>query len=1083
MSARRLLSAIVVVAALAAPASAAAAAPAWSIQSLAAPTNFAPGDASGLDRYQVFLTNSGGAVTDQSPITIVDTLPAGIEVQKVVLIPPRTGLQIPASACETEMPAAVATVSCEITDSLLPEVEPTKLYPGDGLLLEITVAVPADASGPLLNRVEVEGGGAPAAVGEGENQASEEDASAGFEEFHAVLGDEEGGVASAADSHPYQFTTTFGVNLVAAPPGAASPRIPAQGDLKRIEVALPPGLAANPTAIERCSAQDFITTHGVTSEHGGTAFPNECPASSAVGLALVQQVEGERFDAKLPIYNLVPPPGVPAQFGFEILGLPIYINGHLRSDGDYGASAIVENVTEARRATAARFAFWGTPWDQSHDAVRGECAVTERICPAEKEPARPFLRLPSSCANPLLTTMGFTTWAQPPAGAQASEGAGAPVGCGEPDFSPSVKAQTTTNVADSPSGFDFELHLPQAEHEVPAAPGEADLREVAVRLPVGLAVNPASASGRGSCSPTEVGLSTPPGQSPVHFDLAPAQCPDASKVGTVVAKAPALDHEIEGAVYLATQEENPFNSLIALYIVFEDPASGIVVKLATKVSPDPVSGRLTTTLEEAPQLPVEDFRFHFFEGARGPLRTPATCGPYTTTTKLTPWTAPEGPSTEPSDSFSVTSGPTGPCPSGALAPKFSAGLANPTAATYSPFSLRLTRADGSDEFAGLGATTPLSLTAKLAGIPYCPESGIAQAAARSGPREGAKEAASPSCPAASQIGTTTAGAGAGPTPFFTSGRLYLAGPYKGAPLSMVAIVPAVAGPFDLGVIVNRIALHVDPETAQVSAQSDPLPKILFGIPLDVRDIRVNLDRAGFTLAGTSCAEQAVSASVQGVSGATVGVSDRFQLGGCGALRFKPALSLKLKGGTKRSAHPALRAIVTYPQGSGYANTASASVGLPHSEFLDQAHIRTICTRVQFAAGSCPKGAIYGKAKAFTPILDKPLQGPVYLRSSSHPLPDMVLSLHGQIDAAAVGRIDSHNGGIRASFEAVPDVPLAKVIVEMQGGKKGLLVNSRNICNHENRATARFLGHNGKAYDFRPLLKDDCKGGGKKHKRG
>jgi hypothetical protein len=590
--------------------------------------------------------------------------------------------------------------------------------------------------------------------------------------------------------------------------------------------------------------------------------------------------------------------------------------------------------------------------------------------------------------------------------------------------------------------------------------------------------------GWGRPTSAQVGLTSAVGQTPISFGTAPAQCPNASKIGTVSARVPALDHPIEGAVYLAKQFDNPFDSLLALYIVLEDEESGVTVKLAGKVMPDPVTGQLTTTVSESPQQPVESFEFEFFdEGPQSPLRTPAKCAPaYTTTTQLTPWTAPAGKDAMPADSFAIGSGPQGPCPTGALDPKLAAGLAKPTAATYSPFSLRLTRPDGSEELAGIDASPPSGVLARLAGVPYCPEAGIAQAIARSAPGQGALEASSPSCPASSQVGTTTAGAGAGPAPFYTSGKVYLAGPYKGAPLSMVAVVPAVAGPFDLGTIVNRIALRIDPETAQVSAQSDPLPRILYGIPLDVRDIRVDLDRAGFTLAGTSCDPKQVTAQVTGVDGSSKTVSDRFQLGGCATLGFKPALSLKLKGGTKRSAHPSLRAVVTYPKGSNYANTASASVALPHSEFLDQAHIRTICTRVQFAAAACPKGSIYGKARAITPLLDKPLEGPVYLRSSSNPLPDLVMSLHGQIDVVAVARIDSHNGGIRTSFEAVPDAPLTKVVLEMQGGKKGLLVNSRNICKQTNRATARFNAHNGKTYDFRPLLKDSCKGkDGKPHK--
>jgi hypothetical protein len=1084
-AAKRALAALVLAAALAVPASAAAAteAPAWAIQSLASPTNFAPGGGNRPDEYQVFLTNSGGKETDGSKITITDTLPVGLGVESVQLFPARdSGVNIgKAPACEkTEVPGKASMVSCEVTEALLPAVEPAKLYPGDQLLLAIRVTPPT-AAGPLVNRVEVEGGGAAGVTAEAENQASPEAAKAGFEEFNASLTGADGLPSGKADSHPYELTTSFAVNLVPTAEGSASPFAPAEGDLKEIEVALPAGLAANPTASGRCSAQQFNTTHGAVSNLGVNVYPNECPADSAVGLVAVQQLEGEAFFTKVPLYNLVPPHGMPAQLGFEVLGLPTYIDTKVRSESDFGASAFLRNVTEAKRVTAARIMVWGAPGDKSHDTLRGQCAQLGGTCPVAGA-VRPFLRLPSSCEDPLLWRMSFETWAQPSAGAAARAGAGAPEECGEPDFSPEIEARPSTSAADSPAGLHFELGLPQRAHEDPEGLGEADLREASVRLPRGLVVNPASANGRAACTPTQVGLLSAPGASPIHFDNAAAQCPNAAKVGTVSATVPALDHPIEGAVYLATQEDNPFQSLLALYIVLEDPASGIVVKLAAKVSPDPLTGQLTTTVREAPQLPVEDFEFDFFEGARAPLRTPPSCGTYTTTTELTPWTAPEGKSAEPSDAFPILSGPAGPCPSGALEPKLSAGLANPTAATYSPFSLRLSRADGSGEFAALDATTPTGLVAKLAGIPYCPEAQIAQAAARSHPGQGALEAASPSCPAASQVGTTSAGAGAGPTPFYAAGKVYLAGPYKGAPLSLVAIVPALAGPFDLGVIVNRIALQVNPETTQVSAQSDPLPQILDGIPLDLRDIRVDLDRPGFTLAPTSCEAKSVGATVLGTSGATATVSNRFQLGGCGSLHFKPGLSLKLSGGTRRSAHPALRAVVTYPKGPKYANTAKASVALPHSEFLAQEHIRTICTRVQFAADACPQGSIYGKARAITPLLDKPLEGPVYLRSSSNPLPDLVMALHGQIDVDAVARIDSHNGGIRASFEAVPDAPLSKVVLEMQGGKKGLLVNSRNICKQTNRATAKFSAQNGKTDDFRPVLKDSCKGAKPKRAR-
>jgi hypothetical protein len=842
-------------------------------------------------------------------------------------------------------------------------------------------------------------------------------------------------------------------------------------------VALPPGMLGNPMAVERCSAQEFNAIHGEAVE-GQNNFKNECPNDSAVGLAVVQQLEGITGILPAPVYNLFPPQGVAAQFGFQpAVGLPVYINARLRSDGDYGATAYVKNTTEAKRLSAATVTLWGTPWEESHDRLRGQCLggpnFSAGSCAAEGGTARPFFRLPSSCADPLLTTMSFDSWLHP--GTFVSEGFGeaAPLDCAAPDFSPSIESQPTTNVADAPSGLHFNLHLPQKENEDPQGRGEADLKDTSVTLPAGLVVNPASADGLGACSTEQVGLTSGLGEAPIHFDLAPVQCPNASKIATVKAATPLLDHPLEGAAYLARQEANPFGSLLAFYIVFEDARSGVVIKLAARVSADPKTGRLTTTATANPPAPVEDFSFDFFPGARASLRTPALCGTYATTSEMVPWTAPEGAAVSRAHSFQITAGPEGPCPSGALAPRLSAGLANPTAATYSPFSLRLTRADATGEFAGLTVTTPRGLTAKLAGVPYCPEPGIAQAASRSNPGQGALELASPSCPAASQVGTTTAGAGAAPTPFYTGGKVYLAGPYKGAPLSLVTIIPAVAGPFDLGAVLVRVALRVDPETAEVSAVADPLPTILSGIPLDVRDIRVNLDRPDFTLAPTSCEPKSVTASVLGTSGASAIAADRFQVGGCEALGFKPKLSLRLSGPTKRSGNPALKAVVTYPKGA-YANVARASVALPHSEFLDQAHIRTICTRVQFAADACPQGSIYGKARATSPLLDSPLEGPVYLRSSSNPLPDLVMALDGQIDVDLVGRVDSHNGGIRTTFATVPDAPVSKFTLEMRGGKKGLLVNSRNLCKHVNRATAKFTGHNGKVHDFRPVLRDSCK---------
>ncbi len=377
---------------------------------------------------------------------------------------------------------------------------------------------------------------------------------------------------------------------------------------------------------------------------------------------------------------------------------------------------------------------------------------------------------------------------------------------------------------------------------------------------------------------------------------------------------------------------------------------------------------------------------------------------------------------------------------------------------------------------------PKGLLGRLAGIPYCPEAAIATALSRSGEGEGAVEQAAPSCPAASEVGTVNVGAGAGDQPLFVQGRAYLAGPYKGAPLSLVIVTPAIAGPFDLGTVAVRTALQVDSESAQITAVSDPIPAILHGLPLDVRSVVVNMARPGFTLNPTSCEPKSVGGTATSTLGTIAPLSHYFQASECGRLAFEPELALRLRGGTKRNSYPALTATLTYPKGLS-SNIAAATVALPRSEFLEQSHIRTICTRVQFAADQCPKGSIYGKARAISPLLDKPLEGPVYLRSSSHPLPDLVAALDGQIEVDLVGRIDTvKGGGIRTSFEGVPDAPVSKFVLSMAGGKKGLLVNSRNICARPQRATAEFTAQNGRINVLRPLLKARCGKHGKQRKR-
>ena len=602
---------------------------------------------------------------------------------------------------------------------------------------------------------------------------------------------------------------------------------------------------------------------------------------------------------------------------------------------------------------------------------------------------------------------------------------------------------------------------------------QADLRDAEVKLPAGMSINPASAMGLGACSAQQVGLATPVGASPIHFDEAPAACPESSKLGAVEIDTPLLEKPLKGAAYLAKQGENPFGSLLALYLVAE--GSGVIVKQAGEIEVG-AGGQLTTVFHDTPQVPFSDVHVELFGGSRAPLRTPATCGTYTAEATLTPWSG--NPASVVGSSFDITG-----CGAGGFSPSFEAGTENPLAGITSPFALRLQRNDGTQELGGLRLTLPEGLIGYLKGLSYCSDAVLNAISTDRG--TGAAEEASPSCPASSQVGTVTVGAGAGPTPFYTSaGRAYYAGPYKGAPVSLAVVTPAVAGPFDLGSVVVRNAIYVDPTTSQLTVVSDPLPTELHGIPLDLRDVRVNVNRDHFTRNPTSCDEMQVTSTIASTQGATASPSQRFQVAGCERLGFKPRLSLRLSGGTKRADHPALTAVLRPRPGD--ANISRVEVALPHTEFLAQNHIRTICTRVQFAADSCPAGSVYGTVTAASPIFDYPLYGNVYLRSSSHPLPDMVLKLKGPasqpIEIVTVGRIDSKNGGIRTTFENIPDAPLTKVVLRMPGGKKSLLENSTNICRTVPHASAKLDAHNGKFRDFSPPLQSSsCGGAGKRGK--
>ena len=935
----------------------------------------------------------------------------------------------------------------------------------------------------------------------------------GLEHF-ALTPEEEGGqTATHAGSHPYQLTTDVAFNRS----DKNSFRAPAPP--RNLHFALPPGQLGNATTAPKCSDAAFVTNT--------IAGPNLCPADTVIGATLLTFSTAPRVEEHLavPIFNLEPAPGEPARFGFEALANPVILDTHLRSGPgeDYGVTVDVPNTTELVSFLAATNVFWGAPAAASHDNARGWGCIngekylhegsTSQPCQPSNNPRPPaFLTLPTDCAAPFAPGFSGNSWptqAAPggfeatPLSSPLADEAGDPLGltaCNQVPFNPEIAAEPTSDAATSPTGLNFSIGFHDEGLLNAEGVAQSQIKKAVVALPQGFTTNPSVAEGLKACSRAEYEESSLDGS---------RGCTPESKVGDVLIESPLVEEKVLGSLFVARQGENPnptpqnpSGNLLTIYLVARNAKLGVLIKQALRVTPDPLTGRLTTEVDSVPELPFSHFELSFRQGQRSPLVTPPTCGTYTVNADLYPWARPSE-AVHRESSFQITQGPEGQgCPSGGTPPfhpVLEAGTINNAAGTYSPFVTHITRKDSEQEITRFSIKLPPGVAGKLAGVSECSDAGIAQAKSREVEGGGSVEENNPSCPKNSEVGHSLVGSGVGNVLAYAPGKLYLAGPYHGSNISLVSITAAKVGPFDLGTVVVRFALKIDPETAEVSvdgATSDPIPHIVDGIPVHLRDIRAYVDRPNFTYNPTSCAKKSTASTILGsglnfassADDQPVTVTSPFQAADCASLGFKPKLALSLKGGTKRGKTPAFKAVLTYPKKGAYANVAKSVVTLPHSEFLEQAHIGTVCTRVQFKEGTtpgekCPKASIYGKARAVTPILDEPLEGPVYLRSSSHNLPDLVAALHNkQVDIALDGRIDSvKNGRIRNTFEAVPDAPVSKFVLEMKGGKKGLLVNSTNLCARKNRAISEFTGQNGKLYNTNPVLSAKCSKG-KKHKK-
>jgi hypothetical protein len=984
------------------------------------------------------------------------------------------------------------------------------------LYVEVAVSPSVDETG--TNTVSVEGGGAAPSTDIDHVPLNPTPSPFGvvpgsFESD--VFGEAYPGVdrSRQAGDHPFELRVNFDLNAGSTvSPRDGSREAYSNGLVRTVEVTLPRGVIGNPEALPKCDPVVFAQV-------GVTPNSTACPPNTQVGYLNIPMLErGERngrgccfintnsFLSRVPIYNLKPPRGTPVDLAFNAGG---FVQGHIYAELDpaqnYAIKSVTPNISALVNVRGSEVTLWGVPGDPSHDKFRYVTSRSENSAPILgapfTAPIRPFFTDPMDCGfdngSAKIRTDSyehpndFTTVRE--------DGHAADVeGCGDPRFrfEPEVALQPTDRHAGAPTGLDVHLKVPLRNDEVDEAAqlyakngfvkgiSTPPMKKAVVTFPEGMTISPSAAQGLGSCTSQEIGMGTDK----------PVTCPDSSQYGTLTLHTPILpiNEQPEGFIYIAKQGDNPFHNFLSIYLVVEEPERGILVKIPGRIDLDPDTGQITTTFDDLPQFPVSDMQMTFKGGVRGALVNPTTCGTKTIRAEFFSWHDP-GTAHVVNSSYDITEKPNGsPC-SGSLAarpfaPQMTAGTLNPEAGGYSPFTLHLTRSDDDQEFSQLGVSLPEGLSAKIAGVSDCPEAGIAQAISRTGAGQGALEQADPSCPASSQIGTTQVGVGVGVPLTFVPGKVYLAGPYRGAPLSMVVISPAIVGPYDLGVIAVRAALRVNPETTEVSVESDPFPLIYQGIPVRIRDIRVNVDRPETTLNPTSCAEKAIAARVTGTGGDLGSTADdtaahlsaRFQASDCSSLGFQPQLNLRLFGGTHRGSHPKLRAVLRMPPGG--ANIGSASVALPGSEFLDQGHIRTVCTRTQFGADQCPAASVYGHVVAKTPLLDEPLSGPVYLRSSSHKLPDLVAALHGRIDVDVVGRIDSVHGGIRNTFELVPDAPVSSFVLTMQGGKKGLLVNSKGLCEGAGRGIAAFDGQNGMAVTLHPKLGSACGKETRRHRR-
>jgi hypothetical protein len=1001
-----------------------AAGPWWHISSEMTPASLSAG---GEGQLVIVASNLGYEPVDATtePVHLAVRLPPGLSASAIA-----------GTGC------SLATLTCSFEKGV---VNPYGQF-------IVTLHVKAESSGGSLPvEASVQGGGAPRTSRTVSVPVGGEPGF-GVEEYELAPFNVDGSPATQAGAHPFQLTTILVLNQIFPPTGQRQPvALP-----KDFSFHLPAGVVGNVNALEQCSMANFFAFVFET---------NLCASDSVVGVATVTADEPQTFRVftrTVPLFNLAPAQGEPARFGFEVLGLvPIVIDTSVRSGQDYGVDVSVKDATQTAGLLASKVTLWGTPGDPRHNSARGwECvaggafaAQVGTPCPVTNGlPEKPFLTMPTSCApdpqtEPVRFSMQANSWANPGNQADAesrwmnSEGALQGFeGCGQLRFEPAIAVSAEEHTASTPTGVDVSVEVPQTGMLEADGLAEADVRDTTVTLPEGVMLNPSAANGLEGCSEAQIGFTGFDHATQTNeFNTGEPACPAGSKVGTVRIKTPLLSHELEGAAYLASpapngeEGRNPFNSLVALYIVAEDPVSGVLVKLAGEGHLDEGTLRISTSFKNTPQVPFEELSLHLFGGQRASVTTPPLCGSYTTSAIFTPWsgTDPVSPPVEP---FSITSGVGGSaCPAGALpfSPGFLAGSGTQQAGAFTSFNLELTRADGDQALGGLSMHLPSGIAALLSAVELCSD----------------EQAAASACPPGSEVGQATAIAGLGSEPYVQEGgRVFITEQYGDAPFGLEIVTPAKAGPFDLGYVTVRSKLYVDPTNASVTIVSDPLPTQIRGIPLQLKRVLVTVDRPGFEFNPTNCEPMGIEGTITGAEGASAGVSSPFQAGGCEALPFSPQLTANAVGqGSKADGTTfavTVRSGGTNTSGVAQAGIAKVQLQLPKQLSSRLPTLQKACTDAVFNTNpaSCDEGSVIGYATIHTPVLKNPLTGPAYLVShGGAAFPDVEFVLQGEgIKLVLDGQTDIKGEVTYSRFESTPDAPFTVFETVLPAGPHGVL---------------------------------------------